>query len=146
MKALESAGYLKGYHADVDAQALGFEITIFTEVGLESQTAAELHAFADIVVSWPMVRECHVLTGKADFLLKVVVEDWATYQKFITTDLGQAARINYLKSSLAIRTCKRLPGVPICVEPQEMRSMVLDPSPLQRHSSGWPGPRSRGRG
>ena len=116
VRALEVAGYLKGYYADVDAKALGFGITIFTQVGLGSHAERDLKAFVELVATWPLVRECHMLTGRADFLLKIVVENWAAYQAFLTTNLSAAPNINHLKSALAIRTCKLAPGVPIAFE------------------------------
>ncbi len=116
VRALEEAGYVHGYHAEVDAAALGFNVTVFAHVGLSSQAETDLRAFEELVLGWPEVRECHMLAGETDFLLKVVAHDWDNYQRFLTTRLTAAPNISHVKSALAIRTSKQQPGVPIDVD------------------------------
>jgi DNA-binding Lrp family transcriptional regulator len=116
VRALEKAGYLKGYHADVNAEALGFGVTVFAQVGLSSQAETDLKAFEARVNTWPQVRECHMLAGETDFLLKIVAHDWDAYQRFLTTNLTAAPNVSHVKSALAIRTAKQEPGVPIDVD------------------------------
>jgi DNA-binding Lrp family transcriptional regulator len=116
VRALEQSGFIQGYHAQVDPHALGFNVTVFAQVGLNSQAEPDLKAFEDLVKSWPEVRECHMLAGETDFLLKIVAEDWDSYQRFLTTRLTAAPNISHVKSALAIRSGKLLPGVPITVE------------------------------
>jgi len=82
MRALEEAGYIRGYHAELDPMSLGFNVTVFAQVGLDSQAEPDLVAFETLVRGWPEVRECHMLAGETDFLLKIVAEDWETYQRF----------------------------------------------------------------
>ncbi len=113
VRALEEAGVIRGYHAELNPTALGFNVTVFAQVGLSSQAEHDLKAFEDLVNSWPQVRECHMLAGETDFLLKVVAEDWDAYQKFLTTKLTTAPNVSHVKSALAIRTAKLLPGVPV---------------------------------
>lgn len=116
VRALEDAGYIRGYHADIDPHALAFNVTVFAHVGLNSQADADLRSFEDLVQGWPEVRECHMLAGETDFLLKIVAHDWDDYQRFLTTKLTAAPNISHVKSSLAIRTSKLQPGVPIDVD------------------------------
>jgi DNA-binding Lrp family transcriptional regulator len=116
VRALEEGGFIKGYHAQVDPQALGFNVTVFAQVGLNSQAEPDLKAFEELVSGWPEVRECHMLAGETDFLLKIVSEDWDSYQRFLTTKLTAAPNIAHVKSALGIRSSKLLPGVPIRVE------------------------------
>lgn len=116
VRALEEAGYIRGYHAEIDPGALAFAVTVFAHVGLSSQAETDLKGFEDLVKQWPEVRECHMLAGETDFLLKVVAHDWDDYQRFLTTRLTAAPNINHVKSALAIRTSKLQPGVPIDVE------------------------------
>ncbi|MCB9946442.1 MAG: Lrp/AsnC family transcriptional regulator [Rhodospirillaceae bacterium] len=113
VRALEEADYIRGYHADINPEALGFGVTVFAHVGLSSQAEADLRQFEELVQTWPLVRECHMLAGETDFLLKVVAEDWDAYQRFLTTQLTAAPNVSHVKSALAIRTGKHLPGVPI---------------------------------
>jgi len=113
VRVLEEAGYIHGYHADLEPKALGFNVTVFAQVGLESQAESDLEAFETMVQEWPQVRECFMLAGEADFLLKVVAEDWDDYQRFLTTKLTTAPNVSHVKSALSIRQSKLLPGVPI---------------------------------
>lgn len=113
VRALERAGYIKGYHADLDVKALGFNVTVFAHVGLASQAEADLESFENTVRAWPEVRECHMLAGETDFLLRVVAEDWEAYQRFLTTKLTTAEGVSHVKSALSIRASKVEPGVPI---------------------------------
>jgi DNA-binding Lrp family transcriptional regulator len=116
VRALEEAGYIRGYHANINAEALGYGVTVFAQVGLSSQAETDLKAFEALMQSWPEVRECHMLAGETDFLLRIVAVDWDAYQRFLTTRLTAAPNVTHVKSALAIRTCKSVPGVPISDE------------------------------
>ncbi len=113
VRALEEAGYIRGYHAEINPEMLGFGVTVFAMVGLSTQAEPDLEAFEALVTGWAEVRECHMLAGENDFLLKIVAADWEAYQVFLTTRLTAAPNVNHVKSALAIRTSKLLPGVPI---------------------------------
>jgi DNA-binding Lrp family transcriptional regulator len=116
VRALERAGIIKGYHADLSAEALGYSVSVFALVGLNSQAETDLKAFEEMIAGWEQVRECHMLAGEADFLLKIVAETWDEYQKFLTTRLTSAPNVSHVKSMMVFRTAKQLPGVPIPVE------------------------------
>ena len=75
VRALEETGCIRGYRAELDAESLGFGVTVFAHVGLHSQAETDLIAFEKRVEGWPEVRECHMLAGETDFLLKIVAED-----------------------------------------------------------------------
>lgn len=113
VRALEQAGYILGYHADLEPTALGYNITVFANVGLVSQAERDLVAFEKLVDSWPEVRECHMLAGETDFLLKVAAANWEEYQNFVVTKLTAAPNVSQVKSALAIRSSKLEPGVPV---------------------------------
>lgn len=119
VRALEKAGYIRGYHADLESRALGFNVTVFAQVGLSSQAELDLEAFEETVRKWPEVRECYMLAGETDFLLKVVAEDWDDYQRFLTTQLTAAPNVSHVKSALSIRVSKSAPGVPIRTDVEE---------------------------
>src|SRR5689334_14470008 len=84
VRALEEAGLIRGYRADLAAEALGFGVTVFAQVGLQSQAETDLRAFEALVAGWPEVREAHMLAGETDFLLKIVASDWDRYQRFLS--------------------------------------------------------------
>ncbi|NQU62165.1 MAG: Lrp/AsnC family transcriptional regulator [Rhodospirillales bacterium] len=116
VRALEDAGYILGYHADLEPKSLGFHVTVFAQVGLSSHAEPDLEAFEATVQGWPEVRECYMLAGETDFLLKIAAADWDTYQEFLTTKLTGAANVSHVRSSLSIRAAKAEPGVPIVVD------------------------------
>ncbi|MBF9051259.1 winged helix-turn-helix transcriptional regulator [Roseobacter sp. HKCCD9010] len=115
VRTLEEAGYIKGYHADVDARQLGFEVQVFAMVGLHSQAEADLVAFEALCQSWPLVRECHMLNGEIDFILKCVAPDLSSFQSFLTEHLTSAPNVASVRTSLVIRGAKDDPGVPFDV-------------------------------
>lgn len=115
VRTLEEAGYIRGYHADVDARELGFEVQVFAMVGLQSQAESDLSAFEERCRNWPLVRECHMLNGEVDFILKCVAPDLSTFQAFLTGDLLTADNVGSVKTSLVIRGAKDEPGVPFDV-------------------------------
>ena len=112
VRRLEEAGIIRGYHADTDAQLLGWEITFFAVVGLESQKEAVLSAFEQMVAGWPEVRECHMIRGGGDFLLKLVARDTA-HENQLTQRLTGAAHVARVQTLQTIRTSRLLSGVPL---------------------------------
>jgi DNA-binding Lrp family transcriptional regulator len=119
VRALEEAKVLRGYHAEIDPEELGFGVTVFALVGLQSQAEPDLRAFEQLTLQWEEVRETHMLAGETDFLLRVVATDWDSYQRFLTTRLTAAPNVAHVRSALAIRAAKQLPGVPIRVESEQ---------------------------
>jgi DNA-binding Lrp family transcriptional regulator len=113
VRALEESGIIRGYHADLAPEALGYPVTIFAQIGLSSQADADLKAFEQLVATWPEVREAYMLAGETDFLLKVVAPDWDSYQHFLSAKLTSAPNVSHVKSALMLRSSKNDPGVPI---------------------------------
>jgi DNA-binding Lrp family transcriptional regulator len=115
VRTLEENGYIKGYHAEVNAKELGFEVQVFVNVGLASQAESDLSAFEAKCKSWPLVRECHMLNGEVDFILKCVAPDLSSFQTFLTGELLTTPNVASVKTSLVIRGEKDEPGVPFDV-------------------------------
>ena len=113
VKALEQRGVIHAYHAALDGAALGYPITVFAMVSLKSQAESDLKAFEDHVATLAEVRECHMLNGEIDFMLKVVARDLQSFQSFLTSRLTSAPNVASVKTSLTIRTSKNEPGVPV---------------------------------
>lgn len=113
VRALEEAGIIDGYCALIDEKKVGFDVIAFAMVGLHSQAEADLVAFEERVRSWPEVRECHMLSGEIDFMLKCVATDLTAFQHFIIHELTAAPNVDSVKTSLAIRRSKFEPGSPI---------------------------------
>lgn len=113
MRTLEDEGVIKSYHAAIDPTKMGYTITVFAMVSLKSQAETDLQMFEDHVQQLPEVRECYMLNGEIDFILKVVAKDLQQFQSFLTSQLTAAPNVASVKTSLTIRSAKHLPGVPI---------------------------------
>ena len=113
VRALEESGVIRGYHAELDGARLGFAITVFAMVSLKSQAEDALRGFEDHIRTLTEVRECHMLNGEIDFILKIVAKDLQSFQEFLTSSLTPAPNVASVKTSLTIRTAKQLPGVPL---------------------------------
>ena len=92
---------------------MGYTVTVFAFVGLISQAEVDLKKFEKMILSWEEVRECHMLMGEIDFLLKIVSTDWDDFQKFLTSKLTPAPNVSHVKTAVSIRSEKNLPGVPM---------------------------------
>ncbi len=116
VRALEEAGVIRGYHADLDPASLGFPITVFAMVSLRSQAEHDLAAFEAHVAEIPEIRECHMLNGEIDFILKIVAGDLKSFQEILTTHLTPAPNVASVKTSLTIRTAKSTSGIPVAID------------------------------
>lgn len=124
VRALEEEGLIRGYHAEINARELGFEVQVFAMVGLTSQAETDLTAFEVKCRSWPLVRECHMLNGEIDFILKCVAPDLPSFQSFLTEHLTSAPNVASVRTSLVIRCAKDEPAVPF--EVYEARARAGD--------------------
>ena len=112
VRALEEAGFIKGYRALLDEKLLGYEVTVFAMVHLTSQAEPDLKEFEDFVRKEPLVRECWMLSGEIDFVLKCVAPDLKTFQAFVA-ELTGAPHVRNVKTSLTLRTSKDAAMVPM---------------------------------
>jgi DNA-binding Lrp family transcriptional regulator len=112
VRRLEEDGFIRGYHAQTDAPKLGWQIVFFVIVGLESQKQVALDAFEALVAGWPEVRECHMIRGGGDFLLRLVARD-AAHENQLTARLTAAAMVAKVQTLQTIRTSRELAGVPM---------------------------------
>jgi DNA-binding Lrp family transcriptional regulator len=112
VRALEEEGYIHGYRGLLDARKLGFDVTVFAAVHLSSQAEADLRAFEEFVRAEPLVRECWMLSGEIDFVLKCVAPDLKTFQGFVEK-LTSAPNVRNVKTSLVLRQSKDAAMVPM---------------------------------
>ncbi len=112
VRALEEAGFVKGYRGLLDEKKLGYEVTIFALVHLSSQAESDLAAFETFVRGQPLVRECWMLSGEIDFVLKCVAPDLKTFQAFVEK-LTAAPNVRNVKTSLVLRQSKDAAIVPM---------------------------------
>ncbi len=112
VRALEEAGFIKGYHAELSSELLSFDVTFFALVGLDSQSESVLSAFERAMAEWPEVRQCHMARGPHDFVLKIVARNTA-HENQLTTKLTAVPHVVTVQTIQVIQTSKALPGVPI---------------------------------
>jgi len=112
VRRLEQAGVIRGYHADPDPQKLGWQIVLFAVVGLDSQKETVLADFEQLVAGWPEVRECHMIRGGGDFLLKLVARD-TVHENQLTQRLTGSPTVSKVQTLQTIRTSRSLAGVPL---------------------------------
>ena len=112
VRALEEAGFIKGYRGLLDEKLLGYEVTVFAMVHLTSQAESDLKEFEDFVRKEPLVRECWMLSGEIDFVLKCVAPDLKTFQGFVEK-LTAAPHVRNVKTSLTLRNSKDEAMVPM---------------------------------
>jgi DNA-binding Lrp family transcriptional regulator len=117
VRALEEAGFVKGYRALLDEKLLGYEVTVFAMVHLSSQAEADLKAFEDFVRKEPLVRECWMLSGEIDFVLKCVAPDLKSFQAFVE-ELTAAPHVRNVKTSLVLRNSKDAAMMPMQLKAQ----------------------------
>jgi len=112
MRALEDSGIIRGYRALLDEKRLGYEVTVFAMVHLTSQAEVDLTAFDEKVRSWPLVRECWMLSGEIDFILKCVAPDLAAFQSFLS-ELTATPNVRSIRTALTLRRSKDEASVPL---------------------------------
>ncbi len=113
VRALEEEGYIQGYNARINRNAMGYGITVFAKVRLNSHADADLKAFSQALDTLSDVRESWMIAGDSDYLLKVVAKDWEKYQVFLSEKLQTLPNVAAIKSTLTIKSTKENPGVPI---------------------------------
>jgi DNA-binding Lrp family transcriptional regulator len=112
VRTLVQAGYIKGYRALLDEKMLGFEVAAFAMVHLSSQAEADLAEFEAFVRTQPLVRECWMLSGEIDFILKCVAPNLDAFQTLVT-ELTAAPHVRNVKTSLTLRNSKDAAAVPM---------------------------------
>lgn len=113
VKALEEAGVISGYAAQINERALGLTLTVFVTVTLSSQSEAALGAFERAVEEVKEVAECHLMTGGADYLLRLAVRDVDDLERVHSKVLTRIPGVERISSSLAMRTVVRRPALPM---------------------------------
>lgn len=112
VRLLEESGILKGYTAVVDEAAYGLPITAFVRIRLERHTQAAVETFERKVRDIDAIIDCYVMTGDADYLLRVLVESLQDYEAFVRSRLHMIEGIASIDTSFAYGTVKRATRFP----------------------------------
>ena len=113
VRGLEQNGYIEGFRANLNHSKLGYDLTVFIFIGLKNQNEEELNKFEKLVWGWEEVRECYMLNGEVDFILKCVAKNMNTFQEFLTNNISSNDNISSIKTAFAIKATKSLGNVPL---------------------------------
>lgn len=130
VEQLEKSGVIRGYVTLVDAVAVGLPVSVFVSVTLEKQVEAALETFEDAIRACPEVMECYLMTGDADYLLRVVTSDLSAYERFLIEHLTRVPGVASIKSSFALKQVAYRTALPITGEsrrPAEKRKGAAKP-------------------
>lgn len=122
VKALEASGLIRQYVALLDAQQLGLHLNVFISVSLKRQDRVSLQAFESRVCDREEVMECYLMTGDADYLLRVVVPDIAALEHFIIEELSPLPEIEKIRSSFTLKQVRYKTALPLPAEERARRA------------------------
>lgn len=109
---LEKSGVIEGYQARLNGEKLGYAIEFYVEVSLDSQSEAVLAAFEKAVLARPQILECYLMTGDADYLLKIAAETTREYERIYRRIVAALPHVANIRSSLVMKAVKRWRGYP----------------------------------
>ena len=113
VRALEAAGYIDRYVTLLDAKKFGLGVSVLVQVTLEKQIEPALETFEKAVRERPEVMECYLMTGDADYLLRVLVPDVPAFERFILEFLSRVPGVGNIKSSFALKQVKYQTALPL---------------------------------
>jgi Lrp/AsnC family leucine-responsive transcriptional regulator len=113
VRALETAGYIDRYVTILDPKKLGLTVSVLVQVTLEKQVESALEVFETAVRERPEVMECYLMTGDADYLLRVLVPDVPAFERFILDFLSRVPGVGNIKSSFALKQVKYQTALPL---------------------------------
>ncbi len=110
---LEEAGVIKGYRAEIEATRVGLAVTVYIQVSLATHSGQNAKRFRDLVARTPEILEAHALTGDADYLMKVVVEDLASLGRLVIQVLLPHESVERVRSNVVLETLKQGGRLPL---------------------------------
>ena len=113
VRQLEEAGIIERYVTLLNPGRLGLAVSVFVQVSLATQIESALEVFESAVLARPEVMECYLMTGDADYLLRVVVADLGAYERFLMDHLTRIPGVANIRSSFALRSVKYRTDLPL---------------------------------
>ena len=113
LRRLETDGIIKGYHAEVNREALGVNVTVLILVKLEREDDISLKEFEAAVKSRPEVMECHLVTGKFDYFLRVAIPTLSAYESFLSETILRMPNVATVESSFTLREVEQKTVLPV---------------------------------
>ena len=113
VQALQDKGVIRRYVTLLDPAAIGLGVSVFVQVTLERQVEHALEVFERTILARPEVMECYLMTGNADYLMRIVVADVTAYEKFLKEHLTRAPGVASINSSFALNQVKYGTALPL---------------------------------
>jgi len=113
VRDLEKNGFIDGFRANLDPSKLGYDLTAWIFISLKNQNEESLNSFEKLVWGWETIRECYMLNGEVDFILKSVSKNMSEFNDFLSQNITSNENVLSVKTSFAIKTTKNLGNVPI---------------------------------
>ena len=113
VRRLENLGVIKSYATLVDANAVKLPVSVFIQVTLDKQIEPSLEAFESRIREWPEVMECYLMTGDADYHLRVVTANLAQYERFLMDKLTRLPQVSSIKSSFSLKQIVYRTALPV---------------------------------
>lgn len=113
VRQLEASGVIRRYAAIIDPKSVGLPISVFVRVSLHSQVRDQLEDFESRINAFDEIMECYLMTGESDYLLRIVVPDLESYERFLTDKLTRISAIANIQSSLALKQVAYRTGFPL---------------------------------
>lgn len=112
IRLLEEQGVIRGYTALVDQKAWGLPVTVFIRLKLERHSDEAVNAFEAAIKDMPHVMDCWLMTGRSDYLLRVIAADLEDYERFVRRELQRVPGIASIDTSFAYGTVKHAQVLP----------------------------------
>jgi len=113
VKALRQSGVIRRYVALVDPEAIGLGVSVFISISLREQSTAALAEFERRIEACDEVMECYLMTGDADYLLRVVVSDIRALERFILDRLSPIPGVEKIRSSFTLKQVRYKTELPL---------------------------------
>ncbi len=113
LRRLEAEGIIKGYHTEVNREALGVGVTVMIMIKLEKEDEATLRAFEAEISERPEVMECYLVTGKSDYFLRVIIPTLSAYESFLSETLLRMENVASVESSFTLREVAKKSVLPL---------------------------------
>ncbi len=107
LRNLEETGAIQGYSANVDAKAYGLPLTVYIRITLAQHSAESVGQFEQAIRAMDEVQECHLMTGAADYLLRICVSGLEAYEDFIRNRIHPIGGIGSIDTSFVYGTIKK---------------------------------------
>ncbi len=112
VRLLEEQGVIRGYAALVDQKAWGLPVTVFIRLKLERHSDEAVNAFEQAITAMPQVMDCWLMTGRSDYLLRVIAADLDDYERFVRRELQRVPGIASIDTSFAYGSVKHAQVLP----------------------------------